>query len=127
MPSSARARPAKGPLRGFSPAGESSGQGGPVTALTLTKTRDPQVVIPESSKWQKTSSYYLSILFAALAFFTYEISIVLPLLLTGYIFIFKQKKYKNISNWLQLIPFYFILLIYLIIRFLGLNITGSGD
>lgn len=44
-PFSARARPAKGPLLGFSPAGESSGQGGPVTALTVPKTRNPQVVI----------------------------------------------------------------------------------
>ncbi|MGI8420343.1 MAG: O-antigen ligase family protein [Candidatus Levyibacteriota bacterium] len=70
--------------------------------------------------------YILAILFAALAFVTYEIAVITPLILmTLDIFILKPK--RNIRIVYSYIPFVILLVLYFVMRFVSHAFSGGGD
>lgn len=83
--------------------------------------------LKSSKKLPKYSPFYLlSLIFASLAFFTYEIALVLPFLLILYDFCFQSFKkncFKNLT--LRYLPYFFIAACYLGIRII--LTTAGGD
>lgn len=75
----------------------------------------------------KKSSLLLSGLLAFLAFFTYEMTLVLPFLILLYEVCFKKLNLKNYRKLTPLLPYLAILGSYLIIRFVLLHIGNRGD
>ncbi|MGH7203160.1 MAG: O-antigen ligase family protein [Candidatus Levyibacteriota bacterium] len=70
--------------------------------------------------------YVLAILFAALAFISYEIAVITPLVLMALdIFILKPK--RNIRIVYSYIPFVILLILYFVMRFVSHAFSGGGD
>jgi protein O-mannosyl-transferase len=76
---------------------------------------------------KKVSYYLLSIFFAFLAFFTYEMTLVLPLLLICYHFFLDKKKLKSFKIFWQIFPYLFLTGSYFFIRIFLLKIEARGD
>ncbi|MBI4037378.1 tetratricopeptide repeat protein [Candidatus Daviesbacteria bacterium] len=73
--------------------------------------------------------YHLaSILYMTLAFFTYEVTLIIPLLIVSYDVICKKLLLQALAKKLRLYSFYFIpLLIYIYIRFFVVHIISRAD
>jgi len=70
--------------------------------------------------------YIASLIFSALAFFTYEITIILPLIIILYDALFTSRDaLKNNSKFY--VPYFIIAASYIFIRFFILHISGRGD
>lgn len=77
---------------------------------------------------QKQSSLLLSILLAFLAFFTYEMTLTLPLLIIFYEIIFNKLGTKNIFKFTDSItPFFLLLVLYGIVRVFLVKIGTRAD
>lgn len=73
-------------------------------------------------------NYLTSVIFALLAFFTYELTLMLPLLIFLYDMCFKKIERKNLTKKLKIYSYYFGgVLSYLLIRFSVLHISKRGD
>lgn len=71
---------------------------------------------------------FLSWVFAFLAFFTYEMTLALPLLIIIYEICFKKLTFKNfLKKFTLCLPYLLIILGYLIVRFYLLKIGNRGD
>lgn len=80
------------------------------------------------SKTQKTFLLIISALLATLAFFTYEMTLVLPALIFIYEVFFNHRSLIKPSFLIRsLTPFVLLALFYLFIRFFLLHITGRED
>ncbi len=75
--------------------------------------------------------YAASIVFAALAFFTYEVTLTLPLTLVLYDYCFKRKTNpksgRMIKNIKQYIPFFGVALFYFFVRFFLIGVKARGS
>ncbi|HVA96455.1 MAG TPA: O-antigen ligase family protein [Candidatus Acidoferrales bacterium] len=80
-------------------------------------------------KFRENSSvtnYVLSVILAALAFISYEIAVVVPLLLMALdIFILKPK--KNLKTLASYLPFILLVILYFIMRSVSHAFSGGGD
>ena len=82
----------------------------------------------EESKIRQGTTRLLSWLLAFLAFFTYEMTLVLPLLIIIYEICFKKLTFKNFLKRLSVYaPYLIILFGYLFVRFFLLKIGSRGD
>lgn len=73
-------------------------------------------------------NYILSLFFALLAFFTYEMTLTLPLLIILYEFLFKKIKKENILRKIKRYsPYFIIALFYAFIRIFILSIGSRGN
>jgi hypothetical protein len=70
--------------------------------------------------------YAVSFLLSVLAFLSYEIAVILPLLLLC-VDIFINKKAKTLNTWLAYIPFVLLIPLYFLIRIVVHAFTGGGD
>ncbi|HSX09823.1 MAG TPA: O-antigen ligase family protein [Candidatus Saccharimonadales bacterium] len=71
-------------------------------------------------------AYIVSILFAALAFVSYEISPIVPFVLIALdIFILKPK--KNSKTYLSYVPFVILFILYFVMRYVSHAFSGGGD
>lgn len=74
-----------------------------------------------------TIKYILSILFAFLAFFTYELTLTLPILIILYDFCFKKIKKDNLlEKSVIYLPYYLGVFVYIFIRMFVLGIVSRG-
>lgn len=81
-----------------------------------------------SSENRFYSRYIISIVFALMAFFTYEFALTLPLLIILYDLCFKKIKKDNIIEKIEVYsPYFAIALLNLFIRFFTLNIIERGN
>lgn len=77
---------------------------------------------------EKQSSYVFSILFAFLAFFTYELTLTLPILIVLYDICFKNITYKNIKRKLFIyFPYIFLPAVFIGLRFLFIGSITRGE
>ena len=82
----------------------------------------------EGSKTQQGITQFLSLIFAFFAFFTYEMTLTLPLLILAYEIIFKKLNFKNFTQKASVyLPYLTIIVIYCIIRFALLKIGNRAD
>lgn len=79
----------------------------------------------EKEKFKKSTYLLASLIYAFLAFFTYEMTLVLPLLIILYDFYKSKFSYKNLLSRINIHKYYFLLLVvYVLIRIV---ILGVGN
>jgi len=71
-------------------------------------------------------AYYYSLLAFVLAVFSYEISLIIPLLLLSYLILLTPPPRINLKKTKMLIPYFFITIVYFIIRIFVLNLHTRG-
>lgn len=77
------------------------------------------------SEFKSTFYYIASVIFALLAFLTYEITLILPLILILYDYIFGTLNKKNWKQSIQYLPYFLLTALYILLRSLLHPITSG--
>ncbi|MGI5827893.1 MAG: tetratricopeptide repeat protein [Patescibacteria group bacterium] len=81
-----------------------------------------------NQKSKKKRSYHLSLLFALLAFFTYEISLTLPAVIVLYDVCFRKLDFAKLKKtYLRYLPYFSLALFYFVIRVFVLKIEARSS
>ncbi len=78
-------------------------------------------------KEQPKLTIFLSAVFGFLAFFTYEVTLVLPILIVLYEIVFLKFKWREWRAYLNFVPYFMSIAFYVFIRFFWLHIGNRAD